>query len=114
MSSVLGSKSKPGQKNLEQISSQLEFQTKLQAVTNRIHAARNIDEIMLELSQDICALFDADRLTLYVISDDRATIVSKVKTGLSSFKDLKLPINEQSIAGYVEGRHADRWMATVR
>jgi len=101
MSTVFESKPKPGQKNLEEMSSKLEFQTKLQAVTNRIHAARNIDEIMLEVSQDICSLFDADRLTIYVISDDRTTIVSKVKTGLSSFKDLKLPINEQSIAGYV-------------
>ena len=101
MSTVFGSKTKPGEKNLEEISSQLEFQTKLQAVTNRIHAARNTEELMVELSKDICSLFDADRLTLYVLSEDRTTIVSKVKTGLSSFKDLKLPINEQSIAGYV-------------
>ena len=101
MSTVSELKPKKGQKNLEEISSKLEFQTKLQTVTNRIHAARNVDEIMLEVSQDICALFAADRLTIYILSDDRATIVSKVKTGLSSFKDLKLPINEQSIAGYV-------------
>jgi type II secretory ATPase GspE/PulE/Tfp pilus assembly ATPase PilB-like protein len=90
-----------GKKNLEEMSSKLEFQAKLQSVTNRIHAAKNIDEIMLDLSQEICSLFDADRLTIYVLADDRATIVSKVKTGLASFKDLKLPINEQSIAGYV-------------
>ena len=90
-----------GKKNLEEMSSKLEFQAKLQSVTNRIHAAKNIDEIMLDLSQEICSLFDADRLTIYVLADDRATIVSKVKTGLASFNDLKLPISEQSIAGYV-------------
>ncbi len=101
MSTVFESKPKAGKKNMEEMSSKLEFQAKLQSVTNRIHAARNIDEIMLDLSQDICSLFDADRLTIYVMADDRATIVSKVKTGLASFKDLKLPINEQSIAGYV-------------
>jgi len=101
MSTVSELKPKAGQNNLEEISSKLEFQTKLQTVTNRIHAARNVDEIMLEVSQDICTLFGADRLTIYILSEDRATIVSKVKTGLSSFKDLKLPINEQSIAGYV-------------
>ena len=56
---------------------------------------------MLEVSQDLCNLLDADRLTIYMVSEDRQTIVSKVKTGLTSFKDLKLPINEQSIAGYV-------------
>jgi type II secretory ATPase GspE/PulE/Tfp pilus assembly ATPase PilB-like protein len=101
MSTVLEPKPKAGKKSMEEMSSKLEFQAKLQSVTNRIHAARNIDEIMLDLSEEICSLFDADRLTIYVLADDRATIVSKVKTGLASFKDLKLPINEQSIAGYV-------------
>jgi type II secretory ATPase GspE/PulE/Tfp pilus assembly ATPase PilB-like protein len=100
MSTVFDAKPQAGQ-NLTEMSHKLEFQKKLQSVTNKIHATNNIDEIMLELSQDICSLFDADRLTIYVLADDKATIVSKVKTGLASFKDLKLPINEQSIAGYV-------------
>src|SRR5437870_1030440 len=56
---------------------------------------------MLEVSADVCALFNADRLTIYSVSEDKQSIVSKVKTGLNSFKDLKLPIAEHSIAGYV-------------
>jgi type II secretory ATPase GspE/PulE/Tfp pilus assembly ATPase PilB-like protein len=99
MSTVFNTKPQAGQ-NLAEMSHRLEFQKKLQSVTNKIHATSNLDEIMLELSQDICSLFDADRLTIYVVSEDRTAIVSKVKTGLASFKDLKLPINEQSIAGY--------------
>ena len=83
------------------VNSRLLFFKNLQAVTNKIHATSNIDEIMLELSQDICNLFNADRLTIYIVSEDRSSIVSKVKTGLNSFKDLKLPITEQSVAGYV-------------
>ncbi len=77
------------------------FEQKLQAVAKRIHATANIDEALPELSQALCDLFEADRLTVYVTSEDKTSIVSKVKTGLASFKDLKLPINEQSIAGYV-------------
>ncbi|HEY9101052.1 GspE/PulE family protein [Chitinimonas sp.] len=73
----------------------------LQAVTNRIHATSNLDEIMLEVSQPICELFNADRLTVYVLNEDRNAIVSKVKTGLHSFKDIKLPLSEQSVAGFV-------------
>jgi type II secretory ATPase GspE/PulE/Tfp pilus assembly ATPase PilB-like protein len=97
MSTVL--QSKPlGQENLAE---RLTFQQKLQAVTNKIHATKNIDEIILELSQDLCNLFNADRLTIYLASEDKNSIVSKVKTGLNSFKDIKLPINEQSIAGFV-------------
>src|SRR5580765_6932819 len=82
------------------VGARLAFQKQLQAVTNKIHATNNIDEIMLEVSADVCALFNADRLTIYSISDDKTSIVSKVKTGLNSFKDLKLPIAEHSIAGY--------------
>jgi type II secretory ATPase GspE/PulE/Tfp pilus assembly ATPase PilB-like protein len=100
MSTVFDRKPQSGQ-NLAEMSHKLEFQKKLQLVTNKIHATTNLDEIMLELSQDICSLFDADRLTIYVLAEDKTSIISKVKTGLASFKDLKLPINEQSIAGYV-------------
>ncbi|TMH71113.1 MAG: GspE/PulE family protein [Betaproteobacteria bacterium] len=82
------------------VAARLAFQKQLQAVTNKIHATNNIDEIMLEVSADVCALFNADRLTIYSMSEDKQSIVSKVKTGLNSFKDLKLPIAEHSIAGY--------------
>src|SRR6266705_933195 len=74
------------------VAARLAFQKQLQAVTNKIHATNNIDEIMLEVSADICALFNADRLTIYSVGEDKQAIVSKVKTGLNSFKDLKLPI----------------------
>jgi type II secretory ATPase GspE/PulE/Tfp pilus assembly ATPase PilB-like protein len=77
------------------------FFRQLQTVTTRIHATEHIDEIMLEASQDICKLFNADRLTLYAVNEDRSAIVSKVKTGLNTSRDLKLPISAQSIAGYV-------------
>ena len=100
MSTVFETKPQ-GAQNIADISSKLEFQKQLQAVTNKIHATSNVDEIMLELGQDICNLLGADRLTVYVLSDDRNSIVSKVKTGLTSFKDLKLPINDQSMAGFV-------------
>ena len=85
---------------MSDVSSRLAFFKNLQGVTTKIHATTNIDEIMLELSQEISALFNADRLTIYVLGDDKSTIVSKVKTGLNSFKDLKLPIAEHSMAGY--------------
>src|SRR3954469_12988403 len=83
------------------VAARLAFQKQLQAVTNKVHATNNIDEIMLEVSADVCALFNADRLTIYSVGEDKQSIVSKVKTGLNSFKDLKLPIAEHSLAGYV-------------
>jgi type II secretory ATPase GspE/PulE/Tfp pilus assembly ATPase PilB-like protein len=86
--------------NVADMSVKLAFSKKLQAVTNRIHSTNNIDEIILDVSRDICQLFEADRMTVYITSEDGSSIVSKVKTGLNSFKDIKLPISESSLAGY--------------
>jgi len=77
-----------------------DYAENLRGVIDKIHAAGNIDEIMLDVSKDICVLFNADRLTIYTISEDKTCITSRVKTGLDSFQDLRLPINEHSIAGF--------------
>jgi type II secretory ATPase GspE/PulE/Tfp pilus assembly ATPase PilB-like protein len=77
------------------------FYRQLQQVTARIHETENLEQIMLEASEDICKLFNADRLTLYAVNEDHSAIISKVKTGLKSNRELKLPITPQSIAGYV-------------
>jgi len=74
---------------------------RLQSVIDRIQAARNVDEIIFEASRDICEIFNADRLTIYTLGDDKASLTSRVKTGLDSWQNLKLPINEHSIAGFV-------------
>jgi type II secretory ATPase GspE/PulE/Tfp pilus assembly ATPase PilB-like protein len=99
MSAVLDSKASVPSGVPNDMSSKLAFSKKLQAVTNRIHSTSNIDEIMLDVTRDICQLFDADRLTIYTLSEDGQAIVSKVKSGLNSFKDIKLPLTESSIAG---------------
>lgn len=85
----------------DDVAQRLDFSKRLQALTNKIHSTSNLDEIMLDLSKDICELFNSDRMTLYAISNDRNFIFSKVKTGINSNKDLVLPLNTESIAGYV-------------
>ncbi len=83
------------------VDQRLAFFKSLQSVTNMIHSTNNIDEIMLNLSLEFCNLFNADRFTLYAVADEKDVIVSKVKIGLNSFKDLRLPISAASIAGFV-------------
>jgi hypothetical protein len=47
----------------------------------------HIDEIILQAStQEICALFEAERLTLYAGADDGNAIVSS--SGLNEFKEI--------------------------
>ncbi len=79
----------------------LAFSKKLQVLTNRIHATENIAQIMLDLAHEICQLFQADRLSLYVLNKEKAVLISKVKLGIAIEKDLVLPLNKNSIAGYV-------------
>jgi len=98
MSTVMATNATAG--SAGDMSFRIEFNKNLTHVTNKIHGTGNVDEIMLDLGKDICGLFNADRLTIYVVGDDKVSLVSKVKTGLNSFKDLKLPIAEQSVAGY--------------
>lgn len=87
--------------SVAELGNKLAFSRKLQVVANKIHATRNIDDIMLEIGVEICALLEAERVTVYSVSEDGAAIISKVKTGLNGFKDLSLPISPASIAGYV-------------
>ncbi len=83
----------------------LAFFRKLQAVTTKIHATNNLDEIMLDLGMEFCDLFNCDRFTLYAMDHEKDYIVSKVKTGLTTFRDLKLAVTPHSIAGYVALTH---------
>ncbi|MGE5616790.1 MAG: ATPase, T2SS/T4P/T4SS family, partial [Bacillota bacterium] len=99
MSAVLEAKTQAAAQ-ADAMSVKVAFYKKIQGVTNRIHSTNNIDEIILDVSKDICQVFEADRLTIYIVSEDSTSIISKVKTGLNSFKDIKLPISESSLAGF--------------
>jgi len=79
----------------------LDFFRRLQALSNRIHATASLDRIMLDLSDELCALFECERLTIYAVRPSKASIGTRVKTGLDSFKHFKLPIDHHSIAGHV-------------
>ena len=83
------------------VARRLAFFKGLQLVTNRIHASNDTDEIILELSSDLCALFDAARLTIYTLDEEARTIVTRIKTGLDKVQSIRLPVSDNSIAGYV-------------
>jgi len=84
-----------------EVARRLAFFKGLQAITTRIHATHDIDEIIFELSSDLCALFDADRLSIYTVDEAGTALESRVKTGLHAVQSLRLPIDENSIAGFV-------------
>ncbi|SPD74578.1 Prevent-host-death family protein [uncultured Desulfobacterium sp.] len=78
---------------------QLEYQKKLNSITNKIHAADDTDDILLNLQTDILSLFDADRITVYVMDNAKNEIVSRFKTG-DEVSEIRLVVNDGSIAGF--------------
>jgi hypothetical protein len=92
---------KAPQSQLEAMQDRIDFGRRLQELTNKIHATDKISQIMLDLSAEICEVFHCERLTLYVVNKEQGALVSKVKMGINSDKELVLPIDRQSIAGYV-------------
>jgi type II secretory ATPase GspE/PulE/Tfp pilus assembly ATPase PilB-like protein len=69
-------------------------------ITNRIHAAQNIKQILVDLKNGILNLFNANSITIYVVDKLRNEIYSMFLAG-TQLKEIRLPINNKSIAGYV-------------
>ena len=71
----------------------------LQNITNRIHAAQNIKQILVDLKDGILKLFNAHSLTIYVVDRVKNEIYSQVMAG-SELKEIRVPISNKSISGY--------------
>jgi type II secretory ATPase GspE/PulE/Tfp pilus assembly ATPase PilB-like protein len=86
--------------SLSSLDEKLRIRKNLQDITNRIHAAQNIAQILVDLKDGILNLFNAQSITIYVIDKPRDEIYSMFLAG-SQLKEIRLPISSQSIAGYV-------------
>ncbi len=78
----------------------LAYEQRLVQLVDRIHAAKSLESIFIELQGEILGLCDADRMTLYAVDPDRKEIYSKFLT-LDTVKEIRVPISERSIAGFV-------------
>ncbi len=63
------------------IEKQLKKEKLLNRITHQLHDARDLDEILLYLKDEIIALFDAERITIYGVDTEKREIYSKVKEG---------------------------------
>jgi type II secretory ATPase GspE/PulE/Tfp pilus assembly ATPase PilB-like protein len=84
---------------IQQLEKKLEFNEKIKYVTNRINSAKDIDEILLNLKDDIQDLFDVDRLTIYAIDTLKNELYSKHMTG-TEVNEIRVPISPASLSGY--------------
>ena len=88
-----------GDANLQNLKSEVEYRTKLQEIGNRINAASNLDEILIDMKDDVTSLFEADRITVYVVDGKKRELVSRFKTGME-VSEIRIPISINSLSGY--------------
>ncbi|MBU2490587.1 MAG: GspE/PulE family protein [Proteobacteria bacterium] len=80
-----------------------DYRKRLQDITNRIHAASNLDEILIDLKKDINAVFGVERVTIYVVDGVRRELVSRYKSG-TDIGEIRVPIANMSLAGYAASK----------
>ena len=97
VSAFITSSSKDRQ--IQHLTSEVVYRTRLQAICNRINAAGNLDEILIDLKNDITSLFAADRVTLYVVDAKNRELVSRFKSA-NDIEEIHLPISTKSLAGW--------------
>ena len=87
-------------KEITELEEKLLIRKALQDITNRIHAAQNIKQILVDLKDGILGLFNAHSITIYVVDRPRNEIYSMFLSG-AQVKEIRVPVSNKSIAGYV-------------
>ncbi len=84
--------------NSRKLKSEIEYRKNLQDICNKIHAAANLDEILVDLKDEITGLFEAERLTVYVVDGRKRELVSRFKSG-DEIGEIRIPMSNNSISG---------------
>jgi len=84
---------------LDELQRRLAYNERLREVADRIHAAEDLDRILVDLQPEILELFDADRITVYAVDPARNEIFSRFMVG-AELREIRVPIEPTSIAGY--------------
>ncbi|MBM4256543.1 MAG: GspE/PulE family protein [Deltaproteobacteria bacterium] len=79
---------------------QVAYDERLKRVMNLIHAAKDIDQILVALHDEMLSLFDAERSAIYAVDYDRKEVYSKF-SDLNKIREIRVPLGNQSIVGFV-------------
>ena len=76
--------------HIRHLTSEVAYRTRLQQICNKINSAANLDEILIDLKDDITSLFEAERITVYVVDEKKHQLVSRFKSGSDVSHGLRL------------------------
>ncbi len=80
------------------------YDKKLYDVINAMNEAKSFDGIF-NLCNEILMLVDAERMSMYVLDYDKKELYTRVPARIDVVGEIRLPLNENSIAGYVALTH---------
>jgi type II secretory ATPase GspE/PulE/Tfp pilus assembly ATPase PilB-like protein len=89
----------PIPQNLQDLQQKVAFAENVKRITDQIHAASDLDHILLDLRKEILSIFDAEDLTIFAFDLEKKEIFSKVPH-IDSVEEFRIPITEQSLAGF--------------
>jgi type II secretory ATPase GspE/PulE/Tfp pilus assembly ATPase PilB-like protein len=90
---------KTAPENVQELQQKVAFAEQVKRITNQIHSAKDLDQILVDLRKDILTIFDAEEITLYAVDTEKKEIFSKIPN-LDTIEEIRVPINEHSICGY--------------
>ncbi len=90
---------KPVPQNLQELQQKVAFAENVKRITDQIHAASDLDHILLDLRKEILSIFDAEDLTIFAFDSEKKEIFSKIPH-IDSVEEIRIPITEQSLAGF--------------
>lgn len=76
------------------------YNDRYKRILGHIHAADNLDQLLVTLRDKIADFFQAERVTIFMVDKKTNEIFSRVKTGKYP-REIRVPINMHSIAGFV-------------
>lgn len=82
----------------QHLKSEVEYRKNIQEICNKIYAASNVDEILVDLKDEITGIFEAERITVYVIDGKKRELVSRFKSG-DEIGEIRIPVSNTSISG---------------
>ncbi|MDL2321461.1 GspE/PulE family protein [Desulfosarcina sp. OttesenSCG-928-B08] len=75
------------------------YKEKIQAIGRQLQDAHNLGEALINVRDEICDLFGADRITVYVVDGVKRELVSRLKSG-SEVAEIRIPVSKASVVGY--------------
>ena len=82
----------------QHLKSEVQYIKDIQEVCSKIYAASNVDEILVDLKDEITSIFEAERITVYVVDGKKRELVSRFVSG-DEIGEIRIPVSNTSVSG---------------